>query len=240
MNSTLDTNVIIHLYDAGLGEVLHSSFDKIYVYEYIIESELMNHGSTETINAVRQDIADGKIIVIKKKDLIELGVCNVFEDHVRENRVIFEPGDLGEIYAIALAKTLGYDLSFSVKRGRVFGLLGANGAGKSTSIECILGTKKADHGLISVLGMSPISDRKKLFQRVGVQFQEVNYQENIKVGELCEITASLYSKPVDYKSLLKEFGVADKLNAFVKELSGGQRQRLFIVLALIRIRKLSF
>jgi hypothetical protein len=107
MNSTLDTNVIIHLYDAGLGEVLHSSFDKIYVYEYIIESELMNHGSTETINAVRQDIADGKIIVIKKKDLIELGVCNVFEDHVRENRVIFEPGDLGEIYAIALAKTLG-------------------------------------------------------------------------------------------------------------------------------------
>ena len=125
------------------------------------------------------------------------------------------------------------DLSFSVKRGRVFGFLGANGAGKSTSIECILGTKKADHGLISVLGMSPISDRKKLFQRVGVQLQEVHYQENIKVGELCEITASLYSKPADYKSLLKEFGVADKINEAVKEISGGQRQRLFIVLALI-------
>ena len=34
MKATLDTNVIIHLYDAGLEEVLHSSFDKIYVYEY--------------------------------------------------------------------------------------------------------------------------------------------------------------------------------------------------------------
>ena len=48
MKATLDTNVIIHLYDAGLEEVLHSSFDKIYVYEYIIETELMNHGSVET------------------------------------------------------------------------------------------------------------------------------------------------------------------------------------------------
>ena len=35
------------------------------------------------------------------------GIGNVFEDHVRENRLIYEPGDLGEIYAIALAKTLG-------------------------------------------------------------------------------------------------------------------------------------
>jgi predicted nucleic acid-binding protein len=107
MKATLDTNVIIHLYDAGLEEVLHSSFDKIYVYEYIIETELMNHGSVETKNAVRQDIADGKIVVIKKKDLLEIGMGSVFEDHVRENRTIYEPGDLGEIYAIALAKTLG-------------------------------------------------------------------------------------------------------------------------------------
>lgn len=84
MNSTLDTNVIIHLYDAGLGEVLHSSFDKIYVYEYIIETELMNHGSAETINTVRQDIADGKIIVIKKKELLELGMGNVFLKALRK------------------------------------------------------------------------------------------------------------------------------------------------------------
>lgn len=137
-----------------------------------------------------------------------------------------------------LSKTYGGlkavdDLSFSVKCGTVFGLLGANGAGKSTTIECVLGTKKADSGVVSILGMNPAANRKTLFEQVGVQFQEANYQENIKVGELCEVTASLYKNPADYKSLLSEFGIGDKSGALVKELSGGQKQRLFIVLALI-------
>ena len=53
-------------------------------------------------------------------------------------------------------------LSLSVKRGTVYGLLGANGAGKSTTIECILGTKNADSGTISVLGCNPKKDRRSL------------------------------------------------------------------------------
>lgn len=125
------------------------------------------------------------------------------------------------------------DFSFSVKGGTVFGLLGANGAGKSTTIECVLGTKKADSGVVSVLGMNPITKRKELFEQVGIQFQESHYQDNIKVSELCELTASLYKRPADYKSLLKRFGIEDKVGILVKELSGGQKQRLFIVLALI-------
>lgn len=125
------------------------------------------------------------------------------------------------------------DFSFSVKRGTVFGLLGANGAGKSTTIDCVLGTKKADGGVVSVLGMNPAANRKRLFEQVGVQFQEMHYQEAIQVGELCELTASLYKKPADYKRLLTEFGILDKVNCPVKELSGGQKQRLFILLALI-------
>ncbi len=125
------------------------------------------------------------------------------------------------------------NLSFSVKGGTVFGLLGANGAGKSTTIECVLGTKKADSGIIRVLGMNPDTDRRRLFEKVGVQFQEANYQENIRVGELCEVTASLYKQPADYKRLLSDFGIAEKSALPVKNLSGGQKQRLFIVLALI-------
>jgi len=125
------------------------------------------------------------------------------------------------------------NLSLSVKRGMIFGLLGPNGAGKTTTIECILGTKKADKGQISVLGMNPIKDRKKLFQTVGVQFQETNYQEQIKVGELCEVTASLYRYAANPLDLLTKFGIGDKQKSLVKDLSGGQRQRLFIVLALI-------
>lgn len=53
------------------------------------------------------------------------------------------------------------NVSLWVGRGMVFGVLGDNGAGKSTTIECMIGTKKADSRQISVLGMNPLSDRKK-------------------------------------------------------------------------------
>lgn len=124
-------------------------------------------------------------------------------------------------------------LNLSVRPGTVFGLLGANGAGKSTTIECILGTKRATSGEATVLGMNPISERRKLFRKVGVQFQEGGYNDQIKVAELCEETACLYSDPADWKELCERFGIGDKQKNFVKSLSGGERQRLFIVLALI-------
>ena len=81
--------------------------------------------------------------------------------------------------------------------------------------------------------MDPIKERTKVFERVGVQFQESKYQDLIKVEELCEETAAIYKNPADYKELLKQFGIADKEKSQVKNLSGGQRQRLFIILALI-------
>lgn len=125
------------------------------------------------------------------------------------------------------------NLSFQVRKGEVFGLLGANGAGKSSTIECILGTRKMDSGEVSILGMNPIKERTKVFERVGVQFQESKYQEHVKVEELCEMTASVYRKPQNYENLLNDFGIENKKETYVKELSGGERQRLFIVLALI-------
>lgn len=131
-------------------------------------------------------------------------------------------------------------LNLSVKRGTVFGLLGANGAGKSTTIECILGTKKADAGEIRLLGQDPARDWKALFQRVGVQFQEGDYAQEIRVCELCEETASLYRNPADWRALCGAFGIGDKRKAAVKSLSGGERQRLFIVLALIPRPELVF
>ena len=78
-------------------------------------------------------------------------------------------------------KTAVDHLSFSVQSGTVFGLLGANGAGKSTTIECILGTKQADAGTVRLLGQDPKKSRRALFQRIGVQFQEGDYEKEIKV-----------------------------------------------------------
>jgi ABC-2 type transport system ATP-binding protein len=125
------------------------------------------------------------------------------------------------------------NVSLSVKKGEVFGLLGANGAGKSTTIECILGTKNFDGGQVSILGMNPQKERKQLFQKVGVQFQESSYQDKITVKELCEITEILYKNPLDYNKLLEEFNLKGKVKNLVSELSGGEKQRLFIILALI-------
>ena len=125
------------------------------------------------------------------------------------------------------------DISFSVNPGEIFGLLGENGAGKSTTIECLLGTRRPDSGSTSILGMDPVKDRKKLFQKVGVQFQEPYYPDRIRVSELCEETASLYRSSQNYEKLLEQFGLAEKKELMVSKLSGGQKQRLFIVLALI-------
>ena len=132
------------------------------------------------------------------------------------------------------------NLSLSVAAGEVYGLLGANGAGKSTTIECILGTREADSGTVRLLGLNPWKNRKQLFEQVGVQFQESNYPDKIKVRELCEETACLYRQPSSYGELLQKFDLADKREALISELSGGQKQKLFIVLALIPNPKVVF
>lgn len=132
------------------------------------------------------------------------------------------------------------NLDLSVKAGTVFGMLGENGAGKSTAIECMLGSKKADSGEVMLLNMDRERERRELFRRIGVQFQEGSCQQEIKVRELCEETACLYRNPADWETLCEKFGIGDKLNVAVKSLSGGERQRLFIVLALIPDPELVF
>lgn len=82
--------------------------------------------------------------------------------------------------------------------------------------------------------------RRNLFQKIGVQFQEGDYQPEIKVSELCEETSCLYQNPADWKNLCRQFGIGDKMKQSVKDLSGGERQRLFIVLALIPNPELVF
>lgn len=125
------------------------------------------------------------------------------------------------------------NLNLEIKKGEIFGLLGHNGAGKSTTIECILGTKRIDEGEVCLLGMNPLKDRKKVFEEIGVQLQESHYQNKIKVKEICEITQTLYENPMDYEHLLKDFNLYEKKNSYVHELSGGQKQKLSILLALI-------
>ena len=131
-------------------------------------------------------------------------------------------------------------LSFDVKKGEVFALLGHNGAGKSTTIDLILGLKRPDAGSATILGLSATNNRKQVFERVGVQLQHTQYQPNITVEEACIEYASLYDAPADYPALLEQFGLGTLRKSFVSKLSGGERQKLSVVLALIGIPELVF
>ena len=124
-------------------------------------------------------------------------------------------------------------LSFDVRKGEVFALLGHNGAGKSTTIDLILGLKAPESGTATVLGMDAAENRKQVFERVGVQLQHTQYQSAITLEEACIEYASLYSAPADYHQLLESFGLNDLRKIFVSKLSGGERQKLSVVLALI-------
>lgn len=124
-------------------------------------------------------------------------------------------------------------LSFSVKRGEVFGLLGHNGAGKSTTIELMLGLKRPDSGAGTVLGLDASKNRRTVFEKVGVQLQSSMYQAGIRVDEVCEEYASLYKNPTEYEKLLERFGLGGLKKSPVMKLSGGERQKLSVVLSLI-------
>jgi ABC-2 type transport system ATP-binding protein len=124
-------------------------------------------------------------------------------------------------------------LSFEVEKGEIFGLLGHNGAGKTTAIECMLGVKKPERGSVLILGKNPKKERRRVFQRVGVQFQQTGYQDKIRVDEICKVTAALYRDSADWEGLLSTFGLTDMKRKMVAELSGGEKQRLSVLLALI-------
>ena len=125
------------------------------------------------------------------------------------------------------------DVSFTVRRGEIFGILGPNGAGKTTTVECLSGLRTPDSGQVRVLGLDPRRDRQALRLRVGVQLQESQLQDKLRLGEALELFSSFYPRPADWRVLAEELGLAGKLDTPFAKLSGGQKQRLSIALALV-------
>jgi ABC-2 type transport system ATP-binding protein len=124
-------------------------------------------------------------------------------------------------------------VTFDVSCGEIFGLLGQNGAGKTTIVECLQGLRRADAGKISVLGLDPATQAQALRRRIGCQLQESALPDRIKVWEALSLFASLAPNKPDWRKLMVDWGLAQKADSHFSALSGGQRQRLFIALALI-------
>jgi len=107
MEASLDTNVIIHLYKADLQVILFNRFEKLKVYEFIRKQEMERHADAKIIALFDIDVKLDKIELITDDYLRSIGMYNVFLQHVKDIRILFDGGDLGEVYAISMAKTLG-------------------------------------------------------------------------------------------------------------------------------------
>ena len=86
-------------------------------------------------------------------------------------------------------------ISFHVDQGEIFGILGPNGAGKTTAVECMEGLRRRDSGQVRILGLDPRTDGHRLHQRIGVQLQETQLPDKLKVREALEMYASFYPRP---------------------------------------------
>ncbi|MEU7875056.1 ABC transporter ATP-binding protein [Dactylosporangium sp. NPDC049140] len=123
------------------------------------------------------------------------------------------------------------DVTFSVERGEIFGVIGRNGAGKTTTVECVEGLRTADGGSVRVLGRDPGDPVVR--QRLGVQLQESQLPDRIRVREAMELFATFYERPAATGPLLERLGLAEHRDQQYKRLSGGQKQRLSIALSLV-------
>ena len=115
------------------------------------------------------------------------------------------------------------DVSFKVFEGEIFGMVGPNAAGKTTTIECVEGLRQQDSGQIKVLDLDPQRDTCALRERIGVQLQTAVLQKHIKVWEACDLFSSFYHRSTDWKALLEKLGLSETQNSFFDKLSGGSK-----------------
>lgn len=137
------------------------------------------------------------------------------------------------------------DLSFDVKKGEILGLLGPNGSGKTTTINCILSLLQFDSGQIKIFGETMRPDAYDIKQKIGVIFQEVAVFNELTVYENIDYFCGLY---ISDKNTRKQY-IADALKLVSlekfqkyrpKQLSGGLLRRLNIACGIAHKPELIF
>lgn len=124
-------------------------------------------------------------------------------------------------------------ISLTVNKGEVMGIIGANGAGKSTTLEIMMGLRSPDAGIVKVLGMDLKEHAQEIKKRVGIQLQQTALYDRIKVKEALDLFSSYYDKKRDLQEIIETLGLRPYLNKYVKNLSGGWQQRTSLALALV-------
>ena len=128
------------------------------------------------------------------------------------------------------------NLSFEVKQGEVFGLLGANGAGKTTFLSILGGTVIKTSGQVNVWGFDLDKNPRQVKASLGIVPQEVNLDAFFSPEKLLELQAGLYGvtkKDRITNLILKMVSLEDKAKAYSRSLSGGMKRRLLIAKAMV-------
>ena len=146
------------------------------------------------------------------------------------SRPVIEVRDLHKRYG---ETPVLHGVSFAVGEGELFGLLGTNGAGKTTTVEILQGLRRADGGMVEVLGLDPAVAGDRLRRRIGAQLQDAALSDRLRVGEALRLFASLHPAPRPLGELAEEWQLDGLLRRPFGALSCGERQRLFVALALV-------
>ena len=131
-------------------------------------------------------------------------------------------------------------VSFNVEEGEIFGLLGPNCAGKSTTLEIIETLRPKTSGKIWVNGFDLDEKPGEIKKIIGVQLQSSGFYPGLNLLELIKLFSGLYNRDVNAMELLKKVNLVDKAKNKSKELSGGQKQRFSIATTLINNPKIIF
>ncbi len=125
------------------------------------------------------------------------------------------------------------DVSFDVRPGEVYALLGHNGAGKSTTVEILEGHRDRTAGEVSVLGVDPRHGGRELRDRIGIVLQSSGIEQELYVGEALEVYGACYRHRRGVDGVLELVGLAELAGQRIGTLSGGQRRRIDLALGII-------
>ena len=128
------------------------------------------------------------------------------------------------------------DLSFTVFPGQVYGFLGQNGAGKSTTIRMMLTLIQAGSGSIEIFGMDLKKHRSEILRQTGAMIERPDLYKYLSAKDNLRIFATLSGiklTATQIKEQLERVGLADRADSKVKTFSQGMKQRLGIAVALV-------
>lgn len=127
------------------------------------------------------------------------------------------------------------NLSFVVEEGDIVGLLGRNGAGKSTTINAILNLIGIDKGEIKVLGLDPKKNPSEVLRKIGVATENPSFYSYLNGYNNLKLISNYYENIADeeIKSILQFVGLGNEGDKKVKDYSTGMKQRLGLARALL-------